>query len=493
MDGHKSLNTLTRYISLLFCSDFGSAGTTRTWIEKVATAAPTTNRTNAFHRFFRVDQPIDEDNLPGDRIAKAGVTYKHPFTFVVPDRLLPHVCTHETVHRDVKDAHLRLPPSFGDAMVASNGGSLLNDLAPEMTRISWAIRVSISRRKSDGKLATIANCAKKVRIIPAIAEEPPMNIRPEDDDYVFRVEKTLRKGLLDFGPKIGRMTVEAAQPMSLHLPPPTSEAAEANVTTTVTIKLRFDPLNADSKPPKLGQLISKLKVYTFFGTKPWTLIARKSPNLYQEQQLSVFTDSVNLSGRNVANVDWEEHASIPSGTRRVSASMVEVIPVPSSNYQGGKFFTAKIVVPVTLPKDKSWVPTFHSCLVSRTYAVKLDLSYQTPGANLSAPTVHLKVPVQISSRTDQEAPTSLTDAHMLPNMFADEIETDFFSPGNDAPPSPEYLPAEVARPGRERQSVDAGNNNAPPEYSFLGTAPSRRGHRGAHLGLRTSMYSMVAG
>ena len=64
-------------------------GTVRTYVEKVATSASTTGRTQAHHHFLRLFQPIDEAHIPEGRIAKAGQTYQFPFTFVVPERLLP--------------------------------------------------------------------------------------------------------------------------------------------------------------------------------------------------------------------------------------------------------------------------------------------------------------------------------------------------------------------------------------------------------------------
>jgi hypothetical protein len=70
-------------------------GQTATFVEKIATTAPTSGRTTGRHTFLRLLQPNDPAHLPADRIAKAGVKYELPFTFVVPDRLLPHVCRHE--------------------------------------------------------------------------------------------------------------------------------------------------------------------------------------------------------------------------------------------------------------------------------------------------------------------------------------------------------------------------------------------------------------
>ena len=74
-------------------------GSTRTFVEKVATTSPTNGRTEAFHNFVRLLQPMDPSAFPDPRVIEAGKTYKYPFTFVVPDTLLPQSCTHGTYFR----------------------------------------------------------------------------------------------------------------------------------------------------------------------------------------------------------------------------------------------------------------------------------------------------------------------------------------------------------------------------------------------------------
>ena len=72
-------------------------GSTRTFVEKIATTSPTNARTEAFQNFLRLVQPMDDADVPEDRILQAGKTYRYPFTFVVPQNLLPQSCTHPKV------------------------------------------------------------------------------------------------------------------------------------------------------------------------------------------------------------------------------------------------------------------------------------------------------------------------------------------------------------------------------------------------------------
>jgi hypothetical protein len=235
-------------------------GSSKTYVEKIATSAPTTPRTQAYHNFLKLTMPYTEADLPEGRIAKSGVTYKFPFTFVVPERLLPQSCTHDKDNCIVQDAHLQLPPSTGDPMLASDGRTLLDDLAPQMTQISYAIRVMLTKPpKSEGsRPCVVADSMKKLRIIPRTEEQPPLRISDtNEDDYIMCKSKELKKGLLQG--KHGLLTMSASQPPPLRLPYLKS-TSECSTTTMAKVELRFDPLEAKGLPPKLEKLWSRLSV-----------------------------------------------------------------------------------------------------------------------------------------------------------------------------------------------------------------------------------------
>lgn len=110
-------------------------GVARTYVEKIATASPTNGRTEACHPFIRLVQPIEPSALPEPRVIEAGKVYKFPFTFVVPDTLLPVACTHDKKPGFPDGGHLTLPPTLGDPLVVSTGRSLMDDLTPDMSKI----------------------------------------------------------------------------------------------------------------------------------------------------------------------------------------------------------------------------------------------------------------------------------------------------------------------------------------------------------------------
>ena len=117
--------------------------------------------------FLKLRQPIDEMEYPTPRILEGGRSYEYPFTFVVPDRLLPQVCTHPKKNAHIQRSHTMLPPTLGDPILSSNGKTLLDDMAPSMSQIAYTVRASVLQKQLVGPgVVAIAGIAKKVRIIP---------------------------------------------------------------------------------------------------------------------------------------------------------------------------------------------------------------------------------------------------------------------------------------------------------------------------------------
>jgi hypothetical protein len=151
-----------------------------------------------------------------------------------------------------------------------------------------------------------------------------------------------------------------------------------------------------------------------------------------------------------------------------------MITEPSSYYTGGPFYTAEVVVPICLPKHKVFTPSFHSCIVSRSYTIEFTLSYHTPGTNVSNPSVVLKVPLHISSEGSAPGPEAdgraLTESE-LQAAAEREIDNDFFAAAGLDPPSPEY----TEQPARASLGMRHASVAAPPSY-FDGYRSVPRSH-----------------
>ncbi|KNG87559.1 arrestin (or S-antigen), N-terminal domain protein [Aspergillus nomiae NRRL 13137] len=409
-------------------------GTSRTSVERVAMPG----RTGAYQTFLRLRQPIEDSAYPMPRVLEAGRTYKFPFTFVVPDRLLPHVCSHAKTNAHVERSHTLLPPSLADPMLANDGKSLLNDLAPDMCRISYLIRVSVQRKPENAPSKALASVGKKVRIIPAVDEEPPLNIT-DDDSYCIRKEKDVKRGFMRG--KLGRLVVASSQPKPVQLCPPNSEATDS-VSTAATVHLRFDPVGKE-EPPRLGTIWSKLRASSLFSAEPWGDYPSPRNVPWAQIGQGCYTETVPLSTMCVASAHWTKHTN-PRGLSRCdsmeSTSSSESLTGPSASFTGETYYTASVVVPITLPKTRAFVPTFHSCLISRIYCLELSISYHTPNANILTPTATLKIPIQLTSRSRSDAKTKGLEHEITQH----EVNAEFFSPRSVAPPTvvevapPEY-------------------------------------------------------
>ena len=430
-------------------------GTVRTYVEKIATTSPTNGRSEAFQHFLRLVQPMDDASFPESGIFEAGKTYHFPFTFAVPEKLLPQICDHSPDNDVVHQAHLQPPPSLGDPLTAVWGKSLMDDMAPDMSVISYRIRARVTNGlRSNGKYNVLADEAKKIRVVPAVPELPPL-ADGDDDDYKLRKEKPIKKGM--FKGRLGTLVMESKQPRAFRLPPPRTVNSCA-VTTMATVNLRFDPTSHHAQPPRLGSLVTKLKVATFFASKPMANIPKRSSDFHYSSSRGIYVETIPLSSRCVSTVEWEKHSGSAPPRRDSALSTISLAnpnaPQPSDSYRGGVYYTAHVLAPITLPRkddgtgsSKAFVPTFHSCLVSRIYALDFYLSCHTPAASVTDPNVHLKLPIQISSEGSADAQPTISEdeAQAIARREAAEFT---WHPRSVAPPSPEFTEqAQLTREG----------------------------------------------
>ena len=443
-----------------------SLGTSEAFVNRMTTAPTVSGRSEARHRFLVLRQPIAETDFPSPRIFEAGRVYKFPFTFSIPQQLLPKACFHKVVSDHVRDMHCLLPPSLGDPDIAGFGSTLLDDLAPEMSKIVYSIKVKIAHVQPSEGISVLAERAKRVRVKPALAEQPPLNI-DNSREYQPRQEKTIRKGL--FKGKLGTLTARTVQPRPLVIPGARTTDNEP-ISTMSKVVLRFDPFEEDYSPPKMNSLATKIKVSTFYASTPRQNFPTRF-TLGLDQSQGLFEEKVPLSDLCIASAQWEAHGpdSTPMAqdmVRRDSgvsdnaftsdserAFAAGVLP-PSKDYKQGRFYTAQILVPITLPFNKNFIPTFHSCLISRTYTLSLKMAAQ--GLSLS-----LKVPVQVCAQ-GSEAGMRNARARSVEETVLRQISE------SSIPRSVSSFVTDVQRSG-----VMDGRDELPPDYAAW-TSPSTR-------------------
>ncbi|KAF9886853.1 hypothetical protein FE257_010976 [Aspergillus nanangensis] len=434
-------------------------GTSKTSVER----ATMPGRTGAYQTFLRLRQPLEPSAYPTPCVLEAGRAYEFPFTFVVPERLLPHACSHKKTNIHVERAHTLLPPSLGDPMLASNGKTLLDDLSPTMSCIAYLIHASVLRKPASATPAkSLASAGKKVRVIPMVDEEPPLNITDNEDGYCIRKEKNVKRGAMRS--KLGRLVVKASQPKPVQLSPPDSATSDS-VSSAATIHLRFDPVSDDEQPPRLGTVWSRLRVSTFYSAEPWgDFPSLVCPIVWAHMGRGSYTETVPLSTMCVALAQWTKHSPATSTTGSLgrcdslqSTSSDESLAGPTACFAGGVYYTASVVVPITLPKSKAFVPTFHSCLVSRIYALDLTVSYHTPNANILTPSASLRVPIQLTCRPRAATLPKPTEVEITQQ----EVDAEFFTP-RTVTSSTTVPESELFLVGRRQPQFQQ-----PPEYSVI--------------------------
>lgn len=198
-----------------------------------------------------------------------------------------------------------------------------------------------------------------------------MDISDHAKMYSDRKEKDVRRGFMRG--KFGRITMTAAQPRPIQLSARTGEKSESTG-TVVTVQLRFDPVGNED-PPALNSLSSKLRVSTAYSMTPMETFPSGDLSRSHLGQ-AMYLETVPLSALCLGAAHWTRH---------------------TDSHKSMLYYTASIVVPIALPDARrAFVPTFHSCLVSRFYALDVSVSYRTPAANIVDPSVSLRLPVQMT-------------------------------------------------------------------------------------------------
>jgi hypothetical protein len=420
-----------------------------------------TGRTEANHRFLVLRQPIAESDFPSPRIFEAGRTYQFPFLFAIPEQLLPKCCSHDVTSDQVRACHLMLPPSLGDAELAGFGSTLLDDLAPAMSKIVYMIKCRIAHQRGTEGISVLGEKIKKVRIKPALSEQPPLDL-DGSKEYRPYDEKTVRKGL--FKGKLGTLSTRTIQPKPLVLPGRRAAAADVvPITTMAKLLLRFDPAEEVNDPPKLGSLATKIKVTTHYASSPRKAFPNRATFGFDVSQ-GMYAQAVPLANLCIASAPWEKHSAEENIERRDSGVSEDLATVnaeavfaagilpASKDYKNGTFYTAQILVPITLPTNKNFIPTFHSCLVSRTYT--LNLQFAAHGSS----SFNLKVPIQICAEG--------TDTGIA-NARARSIEDTVLREAADV-----WTPRSVAPPSFDEINTGSRHDSdAPPSFAEINLGP----------------------
>ncbi|KAJ2903594.1 arrestin [Zalerion maritima] len=359
--------------------------------ETDSTAGPISRQ----HLFLKLQMPIPEDDMPVPRIFERGNRYKFPFNFVVPSYLTINACSHHVNSDHVRDSHLLVPPTMGSWEK--------DDMTPNMARVEYDIRVRILREpiQPGGKPIKLCEASQSINVLPASYEEAPLSICKDDKAYRMARTKSIRKGM--FGSKIGDVTMTASQPGPIVLGPDGRRACE----TKAHVKFCFNPTAADSLPPKITAVSTKLVAHTYYSNDGFD----KFPNIgewnleFGQHRRGEYYTSVHLPGgdKSTPKLKWKQqlaaHARRDSGygteSERDQSPRNSITDMRrKSSGSSPIFHTSHLNVPITLPTNKkTFIPTFHSCITSRTYVLRVSVTLTSGSSNTN---LSLALPLQIA-------------------------------------------------------------------------------------------------
>ncbi|RDW67454.1 uncharacterized protein DSM5745_09320 [Aspergillus mulundensis] len=321
--------------------------------------------------------------------------YNIRFEFAIPPCLLPDVCVQEKKNPSVERSHTLLPPSLHNE---------LGKRSSEACCITYHICVDILRRRQDGLLESLGRAKKRITITPDSNENPPMLLEPNIPHPQYRIcqEKTVKAGAARRD--IGRLVVAASQPTPICLGTP----ARGSLGSKTTVYLRFDPLG-DNPPPALHCVSTKLRVATYYSVSHFDEYPDMLPESKRKaSNIGLNRKTVALQELCISSVQWTRHTT-GLDDNLPDTSTVHSSPESPASLRQETYYSAAVVVPLTLPDRTPFIPTFHSCLISRVYAVQIDASYRARDRSVRKSTVSLRIPIQlinrqISSRDDGDAP-----------------------------------------------------------------------------------------
>ncbi|RFN48909.1 hypothetical protein FIE12Z_6838 [Fusarium flagelliforme] len=329
------------------------------------------------HKFLLLRMPIPESALPEDGVLQAGFTYQVPFSFVIPYQLPSAACRHRNAI--IRERHLQLPPTVGPAWEH-------DDMAVHTVNITYGV-------EARGSFMTGR-------------EQPPLHIVPGNPRYVLSQEKTIRKDILSS--KLGFIRASTLQPDPVTIT--TDKLQPSDI--SLNIDLEFWP-NGNKEPPEIYAKSASIKASTYYSTGHLSFLPDQHsfPSVMPNPILSFVLDEnatvtcpkpnwrlnssstpsppVSRRGSEYSEVGDEPPRNVP---RRGSKSS-DIIKTEAPRH------TATLPISITLPSpdNKILLPTFHSCLISRTYTLEIILASRAHGSSFT-----LRMPVQIAVEGEGE-------------------------------------------------------------------------------------------
>jgi hypothetical protein len=324
----------------------------------------------ASHQFLRLQMPTSASTYPTDRVIQPSTAYNFPFCFTVPIQLAIGACSHRVETSNTQNHHLRLPPTLGSWE--------RDDMGLELATITYSIEAWMSGKSLTDSATLRLEAYQAVNVIGATFEDPPLSLDHENRAYTLQQSCNVGTHLLS--PSDGKIKATAAQPGAIRL---TNDGYRAG-RFTVPVGLTFEPSSVNIIPPQYCSISAKLEAQTLYSYEPMRHLPSMKEmeiNCYPYRRKTVSLDPSTIQ------VQWSQHPR-PDVVSKTIRHGHCVPPI---------FHTAAIEVPLQLPTHtKMFLPTFYSCLISRTYTTHLVLNIAGTRLRLSTPIQIILEPSQVS-------------------------------------------------------------------------------------------------
>ncbi|KAJ3459616.1 hypothetical protein MRS44_015689 [Fusarium solani] len=348
-------------------------GSTSTVVQMLQREAP-----RATHTFLELKMPIPEDSLPESGVLLAGLPYTIPFSFVIPYQLPSASCKNR--NPVIRDRHLQPPPTIGSWEH--------DDLSIHSITIDYAVKAKITLKDKLGKKGKPETIQARhpVKVMPFFPRTTASSHSP-------------RKPQL---PAIAREVT--VQPDPVVLSADKLQPSEASV----AVELEFWPASSKATPPEVYAKAASLQASTHYSTGHINFLPdqHKHPVGMPNPILTYFIDDAIVLDKQ-EKLEWEQHPSSGENSRRGSeysndsqesagasssrsrrsSRSDDIIKTASIKHKA----TLKVPFELSGPDKKVLLPTFFSCLVSRTYTIRIILTTGPHGSSLA-----LTLPLQIA-------------------------------------------------------------------------------------------------
>ncbi|CAG1990197.1 unnamed protein product [Fusarium graminearum] len=348
------------------------------------------------HTFMNISISILEDFFPTGHVLEAGESHSIPFIFEIPSDLSSNACSHQNTA--VRERHLLPPPSLGSWMKS--------DLTDGSTYVDYGIRARLVLGNDGFAEKRFVDQNISLKVIPMLPEQPPINISTFNSQYRLFQTRKIRRNLV--GAKEGILEVSTTQPRPMTLNLDHLQASESQL----AIDLEYVSLSQRRTPPDIRIKSAVIETVTSFSLGRVGYLPDHDDTMSSTiSGVAPWVASHPLLLQGVTEVNWEKAANgIPSPEQerrasepiRIAPDCARTMTSPSTtrssidkDYSQSEalIYKATMTQPFMLPTEKLlFLPTFHSCMVSRTYRIRITLATKAHGT-----TVSLVLPFQITS------------------------------------------------------------------------------------------------